>query len=106
MSIVARRARDTGDLDQDFVFPLDEDFTIAYAYNNQSSNSSVFSRHQTASSLVIKLKSDGTAVWGEFSFKEALLDIHHAIKEKFLNDDALATLASGLTIAVTMLALN
>ena len=65
VTFTARRKLDTGDAEEDFVIPLDEEFTLGYAYNPESSELSFFNKHEIAGSVVITLPSDGSPVWGE-----------------------------------------
>ena len=62
ITLVARRALDTGD-EQDFVIPLDEEFTMGYAFNGESHELSYSTKHDTAGSVAITIRSDGTPVW-------------------------------------------
>ena len=59
-----RRALDTGDLDHDYVFQLDREFDIGYAYNDYANSFSWYTKHQWAGSVKVTLPSDGTPVWG------------------------------------------
>ena len=77
MTITARRARDTGDLYQDYLIPLDQEFTIGYAYNSDTSEVGYLSKHEIASSVAITLKSDGTPVWGEFVVAEIVDNVNY-----------------------------
>ena len=63
-TLFARRALDTGD-SSDFVIPLDQEFNVGYAVNGSSSDISIYTKHQTAGSVAVSLKSNGDPVWGE-----------------------------------------
>ena len=87
---------------------------IGYAYNSDTSEVGYLSKHQVASSVAITLNSNGTPIWGDFvvaepvdnvSYYQAIVsELNRAIDE-FTMDGASATLASGLTVATTILAL-
>ena len=61
VTVFVRRALDTGDA-LDFVFQLDTEFTVGYAYSSTSSEVSV--KHGTEGNIAVTLNSDGTPLFG------------------------------------------
>ena len=62
-----RRALDTGEPDgitTDYVIPLDTEFTIGYAYNEDYNFMSPYTPHYFGGELKITLSSDGQGVFG------------------------------------------
>ena len=66
ITLIVKRELDTGDADDDFVIPLDQEFDIGYAFNPESNQLTFLTKHQIAGSVRIMLPSDGTPVWGDF----------------------------------------
>ena len=60
VTIFARRALDTSD-SEDFVIPLDQEFNLGYAFKVGSSS---LVKHDTAKTIAVTLKSDGTPLFG------------------------------------------
>ena len=58
-----RRALDTGD-EKDYVFPLDQEFDLAYAYNDSANEMGWLTKHQVAGSFKVTLNSNGDPVLG------------------------------------------
>ena len=58
-----RRALDTGDAN-DYVFPLDQEFDMSYAYNDEANTMSWLTKHQVAGSFKVTLNSNGDPVLG------------------------------------------
>ena len=61
VTVFARRALDTGDA-TDFVIPLDTEFNLGYALGSSSKS---VTKHGTAGTVAVTLKSDGTPLWGK-----------------------------------------
>ena len=66
ITLIVKRELDTGDADDDFVIPLDQEFDIGYAFNPESNQLTFLTKHQIAGSVRIMLPSDGNPVWGDF----------------------------------------
>ena len=109
-----RRALDTGvtgDFDHDYVFQLDREFDIGYAYNDYANQFSWYTKHQWAGSVKVTLHSDGTPVWGTLprvdAKDEKVKDVAEAIDPMDLFTDGASQLsiafASALTLATVML---
>ena len=58
-----RRPLDTGD-EKDFVFPLDQEFEMGYAYNDEANEMGWTTKHQVAGSFNVTLHSNGEPVLG------------------------------------------
>ena len=63
VTLFVRRALDTGD-ERDFVFPLDQEFDMAYAYNDEANELSWLTKHQLAGHFKMTLPSNGDPVLG------------------------------------------
>ena len=102
MTFVVRRLRNTRD-EQDTEIPIDEPFTLGYAYNPDSSDLSVYTKHQTAGSLdVIVYKSGEPSKNGTVIPEPADdFDVLDVINDIFENDSA-TTLATGISMATAI----
>ena len=58
-----RRALDTGD-EKDYVFPLDQEFDMGYAYHDSANEMGWTTKHQVAGSFKVTLNSNGDPVLG------------------------------------------
>ena len=63
ITMFVRRALDTGD-EKDFVFPLDQEFVMGYAYNDEKNTLGWYSKHKWAGSVMVTLPSNGSPVLG------------------------------------------
>ena len=107
VTLFARRLRDTDSM-EDFMIPLDQEFTIGYAFNSYSDTMSWYTKHETAGAVQVVLPSDGTPIWGEMmqavpvdnvSPTDAIIDSIF----NFINDGSSLGLVSG-SVAVAAMA--
>ena len=63
VTLFVRRALDTGD-ERDFVFPLDQEFDMSYAYNDFANELSWLTKHLLAGHFKMTLPSNGDPVLG------------------------------------------
>ena len=112
ITLFARRALDTGDSSDDFVIPLDQEFYIGYALNDDTNNLSYATKHSVAGSVAITLNSDGSPTWGELVIAESVdtvsaFDAVIANVSDFFGESAvtirLLTLASALSLSAGIL---
>ena len=67
VTLFVRRALDTEDFLMDFVFPLDEEFDIGYAFNDYTNDLSPYTPHTIHGNTTVTLKSDGSWAFGDNS---------------------------------------
>ena len=72
VTIVARRDLDTGDAMEDFLIPLDTEFSIGFAFNSYANILSDYTPHDYEVQLsAVVLKSDGTYMFGDIPIDSA-----------------------------------
>ena len=67
VTLFARRALDTGDWSQDYLVPLDQEFSIGYAFNDYSDFVSDYTPHFLQGNTTVTLSSDGAWALGQDS---------------------------------------
>lgn len=54
------------------MIPLDQEFYIGYALNDDTNDLSYYTKHSVAGSVAITLNSDGSPTWGELVKAESV----------------------------------
>ena len=93
---------------QDFVIPLDEEFTLGYAFNSYADVFSWYTKHEVAGSVMVTLPSDGTPIWGEMRVAEPVDNVSpsDAIIDSIFNlitDNSAFSLVTGSVSVAAML---
>ena len=93
---------------EDYAIPLDQEFYIGYAYNPYNSDISYYTKHNLASSVAVKLSSDGSPTFGELVKAEIVdnVGIFDAFFENFGFSDGASMLTQISAIAALISAIH